>query len=440
MNHTPASPKNQAASAAINKLLTAAGVNATVDAQIDVSQVYNNDGSGKSTPREFLTINVSSPDAALQPLVVANAVNAVLNKIPALDNMVQFESDGEHATLMKHRLENLIKAGATVPNEYLKWGGYIPAIEEKADFRNPLKKYTVSRTYDDVVGSHATLDIPVAKEQLEDVKAFGEHIEKNIKDRLTDIKADLADRIIRYGKIEDPKRQAEIKAQTDKLEFKIELNNSDTNETQSLTANIFIQSPDQLAALAKPGSVGSMKEAQQEALHATNPLHELSGNHLSKAIAGALLHAGDKAEEIFPLIAGREDMRRAMEKQLEELRTAKPDMSAEIDSFLADDTFKDNNKWGRSPTERPDLETRPEIKTTDEGKLQIRLQLPDGKAGEIIEALASQTPAEAQEQAASIAKPQTAMGAALGPQQQDKAMAEAINTVLRKYQEAALTR
>lgn len=98
-----APPLNEAANTAINKLLADAGVNATVDVTVKVDPIY--DGSPKPEPKELLSVVVHSPDANTQPLATANAVNAVLSKIPALDQLVQFETDGEHASIMKERLE-----------------------------------------------------------------------------------------------------------------------------------------------------------------------------------------------------------------------------------------------------------------------------------------------------------------------------------------------
>lgn len=281
--------------------------------------------------------------------------------------------------------------------------------------------------------------MPLSKEERTNSKEILKDIEQNIKDRLDEIKDTLAERIAKYQGAKTDAEKAAIKEKVSKLEFKI--NNREyvesSNYIRDANINIRIQSPEQLAQEKKPGSFGAMNEQETEAMAATNPLTPLSAEQTAKSLGRALLMTGEKAKAIFPKVAGREDMKRALERKLKKLKADKPEMAAEVESFLGDDTFKDNTTWKKAPSEKPQLESRPIVKTNDDGKLEIRMQLPDGKAGEIIEKLAADAPQQKQG-GAGMQNAQTAIGSKLTPE--NLATMKAVEQLLKQHQEAALTR
>jgi hypothetical protein len=435
--------ENLAAASALKKLLSGRTLpdGSALNADVAVKVQAQTEGWGPREPevKESLDITIAAPRVATTPLDVANTINKALSEIPALKDRVQFESDAEHATTMRNMLEGMIKKGADLPKNYLEWGGFKPDVAEETNWGNRLKQHALSI---DKHPNQVSVNITIPLDETEQVnsKSIVEGMEKNIKGRLTDIKALLVSRIAKYQGVTDDAGKAAIKQKVDALTFDITSSefNKQTDFSKPAQINISILSPEQVEASKDPNKVKGMSAEQEKTLSATNVLDSLTTEQLGKALGRSFLHAGDTSVDMFPKIAGRDDMKRAIIKSLVRLKTAKPETAKDVDTFLADNTFKDPESWFKPQSKKEDVKSRPKISTDkDDGTLHINFELRAGQAYEVIKSLAAM---DAPQQQAAMAKVEETAVGAITPASQERAMAEAINQVLSAHQPAGQSR
>ncbi|MFO0389669.1 MAG: hypothetical protein ACK502_08150 [Alphaproteobacteria bacterium] len=429
--------ENLAAASALEKQLSAN----LSDASITITSKLRNSMThprGEPEIKEGLDITISHPSVTQTPLAVANAVKVVLAKLPALKDKVQFESDAEHANTMRKNLERMIAQGADVPKNYLEWGGFKPDVAEETGWGNSLKAHALDISKDNG-GISVNMTLPLTRDEQPNSKALIEAAEANIKSRLPAIKALLAERLAKYKNVTDAAGRATIKEQVDKLTFQISSHEYNKQDRMSIPAqvNITIMSPVQAQEVQDPPKFYGKPEEEKRKIAATNPLDSLTIEQLGKSLGRSFLHAGDTANELFPKIAGREDMKRAVIKSLVRLKKAKPELAKDVDSFIADDTFKDTDNWGKPKGQQVEAKGRPEVSTDKDGKLHISMDLPAGQAYEVIKSLAGM---DAPKQQATMAKVEETAVGAITPSMQEKALAAAIDQVLSAYQPAGQSR
>ena len=423
-------PENLAAAAALKKQLAGN----LGDAEIIIAskaRTQKEHPIGEATLKESLDIAIAHPSVAQTPAALANAVKTVLAKLPVLKDKVQFESVAEHALNMRKKLEGMIAQGADIPKNYLEWGGFKPDVAEETGWSS-LKQYALNIDKDNG-GIRVNIALPLTREEQPNSKALIEAAEANIKERLPAIKALLAERLAKYKNVKDDAGKAALKAEVEKLDFQISRSEYVKHDNMSIPArlSVIIMSPEQAKEVQDPPKFYGKPEEEKKKIGATNPLDALPMEQLGKALGRSFLHAGDKANELFPKIAGRDDMKAAIIKSLVRLKKAKPDLAKEVDSFLADDTFKDTDNWLKPKSQHVEAKGRPEVSTDKDGRLHITMDMPAGQSFEAIKALAAMdTPAE---QPTMAKVEETALGA-ITPAMQVKALSAAIDQVLGNYQ------
>lgn len=369
-------------------------------------------------PQEVIRIRFKDPHVEMVPSKVQDVLKDVLKSIPGIADAVSFESEKEHSKKLKDTLAEFKDQGANIPENTFEWRGFADNLDTKGWQSIDDHALKVNKN---IAGIYVDIDIPKGKDDDKKDKGATQKVAENIRARLPQIKEVLLQRVIKYTPGMDEATKCALTERFNKLEFTV--SNLDSEYSNNVT--IHIQSPEQ--AKEKDAKHGELSKKQVE-LDPTNPLNALSKEHLGKALGRAVLHAGETAGEIFPLIAGREDMKRAIGKALTRFKAEKPDMAAKVDAFLADDLFKNQQGWEN----RQDLKQAPRFnKDPDKaGELTVDLKVSADKAASIIEAIAGldkqhgahtaqQAPIIIINQAAAAAAPGAAVENALKPFAQD---------------------
>ena len=358
------------------------------------------DGAQNSTATLELRI---SNDALETDPTLQTQILAQLSQIPALADNVQFETDRKHAENLAKRLREFIAGGAQIPESFAKWFEDMAKNDarERAD-------HTVKITKQDT-GISIQLDVPKDADPAA--------VQKNLEDRMDAIKSMLAERVVKYTPEAATEEQKQaLRDRVKALDFAV----SATKYDSGAYLNIAVLSKEQLE-YAKKTTTGfnapALSADETKALRDSNPLNALKDGEgkdaqLQKAVARSVLFAGDKAMEVFPIIAGREDMKRAVIKPLVKFAKEKPEQADIVSKFIDDDAFKKHENWRFSDgigthDDRADGEKKQprvsKIGATQAadgsekytpGVIKVELELPAKKFKAIIEQLAS--PAEHQ--------------------------------------------
>lgn len=206
-------------------------------------------------------------------------------------------------------------------------------------------------------GTEFYIKIPADKNTYP--KEMIEKVDNNIKERLPEILASLTEGVIKYitknlqheGKSEQEIVEAVEKAKVDMVKLKTAVNIGNDNNL-----SVTIRSPEQEEAIkTRTGSSWEVPNNADE-LKASNPLNELSSTlkehekqenpdaspQFNKALSRAFLYGGgEKAMEVFPLIAGRRDIYNAINKEAKKF----PEKTQQFQEILASDLFKKHG-WG----------------------------------------------------------------------------------------------
>lgn len=328
--------------------------------------------------------------AITHPLVAsskgAKAIAEIAEKLfaetPALKHEAIFESQKDYLSGLKDTLTGFIAAAKDTPAErYLRenlaeWKGF------DSSFAGPgLPDYAVSYAEQDR-SFYSFMPVPTNSKDPEAAKEAAEKVAENMRTRLPEIKASLAKRAERYlGEL-----SAEDKAKFDALELEV----STQPQDKWTTVVVKISSPEQKEWQAKPGET----VPDPEELKKTNPLSLLVGKKndkgddlLGKALGHSFLIAGENARDVFPMVAGREDIARCMKKGLAKLAEAKPELAAEIEEFRKEPIFQPQQQWNKAPEDRGVPTKFPahfkvDPKTPD--TLEIKLSLPLDKAKSVV--------------------------------------------------------
>jgi hypothetical protein len=356
----------------------------------------------------------------------------------ALKPYVQFEDNSQHMKRMAAELDQFRAMEATlnaqttgerttaIPENYSKW---FEEIEQRNEYST---KHALN-----VEKEHGFIDIAIATPKDADPAA----IAANIEARKEAILEELAKRVIKYTPEADT--EAEKTALKEKVKNLEVLVDSDGKFGSRVTIQIMTKeqlaasrdeeghpkaiAPEKVAELAKDNPLNALKNGEKE-LDKDNP------PHLQKALARSFLFAGEKANDIFPQIAGKDDMRRAIIKSLMKLKAAalqqQPDapLAKAVDAFLDDDVFKDVSRWNSPASERETLKTPINFTKNgglagsdgapdEKGTMRFVVSVPTDKLPEIIDQIANQKDIQPPQQATQP-QPPTA------PAQQEPAQAQ----------------
>lgn len=351
--------------------------------KVEITTGLHGEFGDHGNDRETLQIKLTDAQVEAAPAQAKEALLKLLADIPPIKDKVQLESPAERVTRLKKQMEGFIAQGADIPKEYLQWTGFDGKNAEKD--RQEDHALRVNR-------SDYGIDVNIRVNKVE-----GEHppttdrVVKNITERLPEIRALLAKRLEKYTPGLTPEQRKLQQEQVAKLDVSVTQSDSD----DWAHVRVEFRSPEQVALRGNEYDKGGQDSKTLAAAKETNPLHVLNTEQLGKAMGRSLLHSSEKAHEVFPLIAGREDMKRAVCKSLCRLKAAKPELSKDIDAFMNDDMFKPHHTWDKAPSERPTLKELPAIhKDLDKpGVMTVNLHLPKGTLGEVIAQIAALDPA-----------------------------------------------
>ena len=366
---------------------------------------YENSGPDNKSVAN-LSFKVNDASRELKPEEIAQYTTKALSTIDALQEHIKFESKTCHMTRMADDLAHFIQAEATL-NEKTAGERFSTIPRNAPDWFKELPKrneWSVQHALNVEKKNTGVIDIAISAPKDVDSAV----IVKNLEDRKDAILETLAKRVVKYTpEMDTPEKKAALEESVKKLNVVVSAQESDRGK------KIIIQILSDLQLEASKAPSGFNPERIAEYV-ASNPLAALQNGendkdpnkpqpHLQKALARSILFAGEKATEIFPLIAGKEDMARAVGKSLTHLKNKanNPELSKKIDTFLADGVFKDSDSWGKPIEERQDkpraLTFTKNVSDTanapyEKGVMEVTIPLPGDKFPEI---LAKMTEAEA---------------------------------------------
>lgn len=377
----------------------------TGEFKVEVRTGYNQFDLDQKSASSLVMV-VKNPLIEDDPEKARQVIMKVLSELEPLKGNVQLETETNHMARLARELEwfraqeaslNEKTTGTritTIPDSYPKW------FEELPKRSGWNIKHALNVTKDDF--GVIKIEISTPKDIDPDI------VVKNITNRMAAIKATLADRAAKYSPQQD---KDTIKQQVQNLDIAV---TSGSNEWGK-TVTIEIKSPEQLKDAKLPGGISKEKLATYVA---ENPLLTLQNGeddqdrtlgapqpHLKKTLARSFLFAGENHIEVFPYIAGKEDMRRATSKSLVKLKKraidnpslVDPDLAKKIDEFMADPVFKDLHQWGKPVEKQDDIPHSPRFvkmtgdpgKPYEKGVMEVSIDLPVDKFTDIRQKLAA---------------------------------------------------
>jgi hypothetical protein len=372
------------------------------DFDVDVRTSYDHMDPDDKSSAGF-TFIVKNPVIETDPAKAEQHLLAQLASIEALQPYLKTESKKSHMKRMADELSAFIELEAelnakdtgsravSIPPEYAKW------FEELPKRNDWSTKHALNITKTNLGVIQIAISIP----KDADINT----VVANFESRKDAIKEMLANRVVKYTPGLDTKEKKEnLAAQVKDLEIIITPSSNDVGQI----ASIQIMSKKQKDEIKAAGS--GVPDNIPDLL-ASNPLMALKDGeddknpenpaHLKKALARSFLFAGEKANDIFPLVAGKDDMRRAIAKSLVHLKNRQPEnteLAKKIDAFLGDDVFKDPDRWGTPVEERKDFKEAPRFlkmgreigsKPYTKGEMAIELTVPADKFTKIRDQLAA---------------------------------------------------
>ncbi len=338
-------------------------------------------GADSTNQSEVLRVTLKDPHIESIPSKVKDTALAVLAEVPVLKDAIAFESPEKHVAKLKDKLAEFIGMGADIDPKLLEWRGF---DSDTAGTWHSAPDHALQISKNEFA---VTVNIEAAKET--------KNIAENIRGRLPDIKQKLAERIAKYqGATDDAAKQA-IAQQVEKMDVTLTFNETAKNDNYFSPGSISITfaSPEQAEA-TKNKNVPGATPPDQLTLNKTNPLSSLTDEQLGKALGRSVLTAGETAKDVFPLIAGREDMKRAVTKKLKAFAKTHPEHEQCVQEFLKDDAFKQQHQWDAPKNQRVELKKPPVVNKdpSKPGEMTIDLTLSQGKAWEAVQAIAALDP------------------------------------------------
>lgn len=375
-------------------------------------------GAGATTDdlgNHTLSITITDPKVGANFKDALKDTLAKLSGLPALKEMVQFESDAANVVHQRDALEKFRVAGAQIPENFKEWIGFNPDNVDRWDAIPKHALHTISR---DETGVSFSIRIP----EGEDVGKVGGAVKADLEARKDAILAMLQKRAIKYltKGLDDAAKAAktvEIAEQFKQVKMEITYNEPVMHGDYSGPGSISVR----IASQAQKESGITFKDKvmtpeDKEKLRASNPLtasnpnkaasseeYAVSGDELGKALGRAVLFEGEHGKTptaIFPKVAGKEDMKRAIAKQLVAFKATNPGMAKEVDNFLNDEAFKGDD-WNKPKRLRQEHKVMPIVSkdatdVTKANTMTVSFSLKADKAQAALEGLANLSKPDAQ--------------------------------------------
>ncbi len=347
------------------------------------SVAFGDEDDLTSTNMVRMTVDIDRDRAKqnTEPTQLIRDIKTAMGKVDALKPYVRFEDDAKHALNLRDELRKFMDKGADLPPNLLEWVGFSDDTKRPGDYGVRIRK------------ENGILLLHISVTDTKGVGKLGEKIRDNIKADLEEKKVMLASRLAKYMGIkkEDTAAIEAIKKRLDDLVFDV---TTEEYGMQSKHPSSFIEikimTKEQKRLLDDPAT--REDKAKVEEAGKSSILYEFQNSEqLGKAIGRSMLFAGKHAQDMFPVVAGRLDMKAAIGKSLTRLAGTKPELAAEVKNFLEDDSFKSHENWDKKAEEKPQLKSQPfiniDLKTPHQ--VNIDFALPKGKANEVFAAIAT---------------------------------------------------
>ena len=376
---------------------------------VGTEKQYRNSATTDDLGRHNLSITITDPKVSSKFGEMEKDVLSRLSKLEGLKDVVQFESDAANVVHRKDQLEKFRLAGAKIPENFKEWIGFNPDNVDRWDTIPAHALQSVNRS--DAGGVSFSLRIP----EGENAGKEGGAIKADLEARKAEILALLQLRAEKYltkglGEAEKTAKKAEIAQQFANLTMEINYTEPSVGENFSSPGNISVT----IASKAQKESGITFKDkvmsdADKAALRDSNPLtasnpnkaatqdvYAMDGKQLGKALGRAVLFGGEYGRTpsaIFPKVAGKEDMKTAIAKQLVAFKEAHPAMAKEVDDFLNDEAFKGSD-WQKPKRLQQTHKVAPDVfkDSTDPAKaneMTVSFSLKAEDASKAFEALAA---------------------------------------------------
>lgn len=359
-----------------------------------------------------LLITLKAPGVDANPKATQEKILNALAEVPAITAVAQTTPDEKLANTVWNQLKGIAE-GTQFDKRLLNWTGFNADVEKKGEERDFSVK--VPRWEDTAFGVEFNISVPRGEGTAQGPVV--DKVAESIKSRLPAIKELLTKRVAKYTEQnmrKEGKSEDEIKLVLSKLPEAIQKLNIAVNADSGSGDNsitIALRSDQQVEAKKNAPSDGSMPD-NADALRASNPLSALShaltddekkanpeaSPQLNKALGRAFLFGGDNAMDVFPLIAGRKDMKTAIAKELQGVIKNNPEKAEAAKQILESDLFKAHD-WDAAPNATGTAKPAPIFSkdATKENEMQVWLTLPKDKVPETLQALAAGMDAPAQQ-------------------------------------------
>jgi len=350
-----------------------------------------------------LVVSINGLNYDLDPAQTEQQIRDALSQLKPLTNIARIEKDDQMAVEIHDKLAKLTE-GTSFNKKLLDWVGFDPEVVS-GDWK-PID-YSMYYLHTSASGIDLGIMAHPNKEHTPE-ELLHNIIEPNFKERLPEIKKTLADRTIKYvtkGLRENGTPEPEIEAGIAKLREDIDALEITINR-DSRGVVFSIRSPEQKKYHEEhQGEDIRIEPDNNDALIATNPLQfqlksmvteaEKAENpnaspQLHKALSRAFLYGGgEKAMELFPMVAGRRDMVAALQKEAKKVIAEHPEKAEAfkeiIDSPIFDkqSPFADLEDAGVAPAKAKFY------KTPDDPTVKLVMSVEKSKIHETISALAS---------------------------------------------------
>jgi hypothetical protein len=371
-------------------------------------------------------ITITDPQVAANFAAMEKSALEGLSKIELFKSMVQFESDAANVVHRRDQLEKFRLGGAQIPENFKDWKGFNPDLAEAWGSISDHAVQNVHRNPTD--GVKWNINIPASTDAVK----IGAEIKADIEARKGEIMRRYKLGAIKYltrGMDDTQKeaKKADIEKQFEDVTMEVNYTEPSAGGNYSSPGHIHVS----IASKKQRDCLIAFKEKtmtpeDRETLQNTNPLtaapadktkgeYAISSDDIAKATGRALLFEGDnvdgdKAQKpvaLFPKLAGKEDMKRAITDALIDFKQANSAMAKEVDEFLGDEAFKGQD-WQKPKRLQQEHKVTPMVvkDAKDPAKaniMSIEFSFKADKAQKLLEDMAAA--AAAPEQATANAKP-----------------------------------
>ncbi|NBO18143.1 MAG: hypothetical protein EBV03_02765 [Proteobacteria bacterium] len=377
---------------------------------VGTEKQYRGSATTDDLGRHQLSITITDPKVANKFGEMEKEVLEKLSKLEPLKEAVQFESDAANVVHRRDQLEKFRLAGASIPENFKEWIGFNPDNAERWEAIPKHALQDISRSDDHGI----SFSIRIA--EGEDASKTGGAIKADLEARKGEILALLQKRAEKYltkGMAPEAAaaKKAEIAQKFAGMIMEVNYNEPTVGDNFSINVRIMSKAQQESNITFKDKL---MLDSDKKTLRDSNPLTESNPNtaasqevyaisvkDVGKALGRAVLFGGEHGRvptAIFTKIAGKEDMKTAITKQLVAFKESHAGMAKEVDEFLNDEAFKGSD-WQKPKRLQQEHKVAPDVfkDAVDPAKaneMTVSFSLKAETATKVFEGLAGKSQAQ----------------------------------------------